>query len=274
MRKLSIGAIAGAVFLLAAGIAWAVTDQVNYSATLPSQTKAKPGAPGNSGYKAVLDITTPEGTQPDSAPLTELFFSNGLQLNGSKFAACRQSAIDGQTAFPRACKRAVVGKGNAVARIGQAGHPSAVTENLSVTAVNGKKRRNGDQLYLVLKEKPGQPVAIPNRVIAGDVSKARSPFGTRVAFHVPPELQARAGAQIALTHFDVSLFSDKGANRKTVAIKRRVGRRKRTVRITFLQVKKCPAAHVLPSKATVHFNDDAGNPGGPVVTNTGSVPCK
>ena len=43
---------------------------------------------------------------------------------------------------------------------------------------------------------------------------------------------------------------------------------------SYLALTKCPKSKTLPVKAVVNFNNDAGQPGGPVITATSTTKCK
>jgi hypothetical protein len=257
MRKLAIVLGAGAVFFALVALAVAsVTPTVTYTSPIKQKGKAKPGKPANVSYEGILDVKNSDGTQPDTAPTTKLFFAKGLINNAKHFPSCKASEIDGKPSIPAKCKKALVGSGTATSDAGTPGAPPAINEPLTVTAYNGNK---GKQLLLVLNAT--SPVQVQNRVIPGTLGPGSGPFGYSVTFQVPANLQQQLGLQIALTHFDVKLPSS-----KTVKVKHK--------KVSYLQLKKCPSSKKLPTRAIVTFNNDAGGAGGPVVTADGTTACK
>jgi hypothetical protein len=88
--------------LAAAATAWAVTNTINYTVTLkkgsgtPTKKKPVPVA-----YNAVLKIDTdPSGSQPDTAPVTSIYFPKQIKQNSKLLPGCKQSDIDGKTDMP------------------------------------------------------------------------------------------------------------------------------------------------------------------------------
>jgi hypothetical protein len=259
LRKLAIGAITGALFFVIVGVALALTNNtVNYTSTVTGKAK-KAGT--NTAYTGILDVGTSDNTQPNTAPLTDVFFAKQIKNNSTKFPSCTPADIDGKSSVPAKCKKAVVGSGSASSKIGQPGQPPAVTEDLTVTAYNGSK---GKAILLVLNGT--SPAPISNRVINGKITKFKSgAFGYKVGFAVPKDLQQQLGAQIALTHFNVKINTSK---------KVKVKKGKKKVAVSYLQLTGCPSSKKLPVKTTVHFNQDNGDAGGPVVTDTDTMACK
>jgi len=258
-----VGAITGVLFLALAAVAFALTNNtVDYNS--PIKVKAKAADAKNIDYEGILDIGTSDQTQPNTAPLTELFYAKQIKTNGAKWPSCKVSDIDGKPTIPSKCKKAVVGGGTADATVSaQPGSTNRVPQHLTVVALNGNK---GKQILLALI---GGALGA-YRVIPGDIAGAPAPFGYKVQFKVPPELQGNLSAQIALTHFDVHI-------NKTTKIKvgkKKKGKKQKTAKITLLQLKKCPSAGLLPSRAVVHFNNDDNTPGGQVVPDDGAFACK
>ncbi len=261
MRKLAILLGAGAAFFALAALAFAsVTPTVSYTSPISQKGKPKKGKPANLTYTGILDVKNSDGTQPDTAPTTKIYFAKQLINNAKHFPSCKVSDIDGKTAVPSKCKKALVGKGSAASQAGTPGTPAAINENLAVTAYNGNK---GKQILLVLNA--SSPVAIQNRVIPGTIGKGAKGFGYSVTFKVPPDLQSQLGLQISLTHFNVVFPAS-----KTVKIKRHGKRQK----VSYLQISSCPKSKKLPVKAVVNFNQDNGQPGGPTVTASTTTRCK
>jgi hypothetical protein len=257
MRKLAVLVGAGAVFfaLVAYAIA-SVTPTVSYTSPIKEKTRPKPGTPANIQYTGILDVKNSDGTQPATAPTTQIFFAKQFKNNAKHFPSCKASQVDGKPTIPAKCKKAIVGKGTASSQAGTPGQPAVVNENLSVTAINGNK---GKQLFLVLNATT--PVPVQNRVIPGTLGRGSGPFGFKVTFKVPADLQSQLGLQISLTHFNVVL-----SPRKTVTVKGH--------KVSYLQLTKCPSSKKLPVRAIVHFNNDAGQPGGPTVTSDTTTSCK
>jgi hypothetical protein len=267
LRKLAISAVTGVVFLVVAAVALALTNNtVNYSSTLAQKGKAtKKGT--NTGYEGILDVGTSDNKQPNVAPLTEIFFARQIKNNAPKFKSCNVADFSGKTSVPKKCEAAQVGDGHATAYVGTAGQPESPggKQDLDVKAFNGKK---GKQILLVLT---GGALGSVQQVIPGTIKPAGKPFGYKVNFGVPKALQGQVQtAQIALTHFDVTIFSNKTAK----VVKKVKGRKKGKVfHVTYLQVTGCPAAGTLPTRARVHFNNDDNSSGGQVVTNDGTMAC-
>jgi hypothetical protein len=260
MRRLAVIVGIGAVFFALVAIALASpTPVVTYTSPIKQSGKPKPHKPVPVAYDGVLDVKNPDGTQPATAPTTTLYFAKQLVNNAKYFPSCSVSDIDGKQTVPAKCKAAQVGKGTAASQAGQPGTPSAINEPLTVTAYNGPK---GKQFLLVLNA--STPVAVQNRVVPATLGPGGGQFGYTLKFQVPADLQSQLGLQIALTHFDVVT----SGKTRTVKVK---GKKKK---LAYLMLTKCPANKTLPSKAVVQFNNDAGQPGGPTVTSTGTFKCK
>jgi hypothetical protein len=233
-----------AVAVLAiAGVAYAIDDTVNYSAKLAFKGKPTSKKPANLTYTGILKVdTNPPGSQPDTAPMTSVYYPKAIKNNAKYFPYCNQSEIDGQP-FPAKCKKAIVGKGTASSLAGTPGNPSStsVREGLTVTAVNGAK---GKYVMLVLNSVAGAPVAITNRVVPGFVVKAAGAFGFLTRFQVPTDLQEQLGLKIALTDFNVKI----SGTPKTVKVN---GKSKK---MSFLQITSCKGS--VPIKAITQFVDN------------------
>jgi hypothetical protein len=226
-------------------VAYAVTDTLTYSAKLSFKGKPTTKKPVNLKYTGTLHIDTdPPGQQPETAPVTSVYFAKGIKNNAKYFPFCNRGEIDGVPSFPAKCNKAKVGTGTAIALAGSPGNPSAqsVREDLNVTAVNGPSGKN---LYLVLNSKPGAPVAIQNRVVPGTVQKASSPFGFLVRFTIPEDLQNQLGLSISLTDFNVVISN--------TAKKVKIGK------VSYLQLTSCKGT--APVKAIAAFKDsNTGSP--------------
>jgi hypothetical protein len=231
--------------LIAAAAAWAdSTNTVSYSVTVKKASSAKPTTkkPVNIGYNAVLHIdTNPPGNQPETAPVTSIYFAKQIKQNSKLLPGCTQAQIDGQQTMPAKCKKAQVGTGTARALAGSPGSPASnsVTEDLNVTFINGT---GGKQILLVLNSQPTAPVAITNRVVPGDLASGKGPFGYRVDFKIPPDLQNQLGLSISLTDFKVAITP------KPFTVKSHG----KTIKVSYLQLTGC-TAHKLPVEATAHF---------------------
>ena len=243
MRRIALLAVVVGS-LAAAATAWAVTNTVSYSVTLKKVGSAKPTAkkPVNVGYNAVLHIDTdPAGQQPETAPVTSIYFAKQIKQNSKYLPSCTAAEIDGQQTFPAKCNKAKVGVGTASALAGTPGDPAAnsVKEDLDVGFFNGAK---GKQVLLVLNSQPGAPVAIQNRVVPGDLAGGKGGFGYRVDFKIPQDLQNQLGLSIALTDFNVQItgkpFTFKVKGKK--------------VKASYLQLTGCPGGSV-PVEAIGHF---------------------
>ena len=269
MRKLSIGALVGVLSLAVAAVAFALSNNtVTYNSTIkqtPEKYKGKvvKGLPNNVSYTGILHVSTSDGGQPNTAPLTEVFFAKQIQNNAKNYASCAASDIDGKTAIPAKCNKALVGGGTASSLLGKPGQQNSVRTNLTVQAFNGLK---GKQILLVVSGGP-----IKNRVITGTVGPASAPFGFKVGFAVPADLQSILGNQIALTDFSVTIA-------KTTNVKRKVkvkGKNKLVpIKTSYLALTKCPSSKLLPTRAIVHFNDDNNQPSNNTVTSDGTMACK
>jgi hypothetical protein len=251
MRRLVlVVAIAAAATLAVTGVTYAVTNTLDYSAKLSYKGKPTKKKPANLAYTGTLHIDIdPLGHQPDTAPVTSIYFAKAIKHNAKYFPSCKQSQIDGKDSFPSKCNKAVVGRGTANALAGLPGSPSSqsVNEGLNVKAVNGPR---GKAIFLVLTSKPDAPVAISNRVVPGAVVKSSGAFGFRVRFRIPNDLQSQLGLSISLTDFNVKI-SNKA---RTVAVKVKGKKKKR--KLSYLQLTSCKGH--LPSKAITEFKDTSG----------------
>ena len=243
-----------------AGVAYAVTDTVTYSAKLTFKGKPTTKKPVNTAYQGILHIDTdPPGQQPETAPATAVYYAKGIKNNAKYFPFCNKSEIDGKASLPAKCKKAIVGTGTASSLAGTPGSPSSssVREDLTVKAINGPK---GKVIFLVLNSTPGAPVAITNRVVPGTVIKSSGAFAFLTRFDVPPDLQSQLGLSIALTDFNVKIS---GAAKKV-----KVGRVFK--RISYLQLTSCKGS--LPVKTIAQFRDKDNGQVKPV-TSTSTSKC-
>jgi hypothetical protein len=274
LRKALIGVLTGALFFAAVGVALALTNNTaEYSAAITKANKTKLGT--NMQYEGILHVSTSDNKQPNTAGLTDVYFAKQLKNNSKIFPACNKSDIDGKqdNKIPAKCEKAHVGDGTASSLVGAPGNNAppcsppgcSIRQDLTVKVYNGNK---GKSVFLAVT---GGPVT--NRVIDGKISKASGAFGNKVGFQVPAELQNVLGSQIALTDFDVKLFPKKKAVVKIVKGKGK--KRKVTkVKVSYLQLTKCPASGTLPTRAVVHFNKDDGSAGGQEVTSDNTSACK
>ena len=248
MRRLVlVVAIAAAALFAVTGLAHAVTNTLGYSANLSFKGKPTTKKPANLAYTGTLHIdTNPSGHQPDTAPVTSIYFAKSVKNNAKHFPFCMRSEIDGKATFPSKCHKAVIGTGTAIALAGLPGSPAlqSVKEDLNVKAVNGPK---GKTIFLVLSSKPGAPVPITNRVVPGAVVKSSGPFAFRVQFTIPNDLQSQVGLSISLTDFNVKI----GNKVRTVKVERKM------TRVSYLQLTSCKGH--LPNKAIANFKDTSGN---------------
>jgi hypothetical protein len=243
-----IALLVAVVGLVAAtATAWAVTNTVDYTVTLKKASSAKPSAkkPVPVAYNAVLHIDTdPAGMQPNTAPVTSIYFPKQIKQNSKYLPSCSQQDIDGQQSLPAKCNKAKVGTGTASALAGTPGSPAenSVKEDLDVGFFNGPK---GKQVLLVLNSQPGAPVAITNRVVPGQLRGGAGNFGYRVDFEIPEDLQNQLGLSISLTDFKVTITG------KSFSVKKN-GKK---VKIGYLEATKCGT---LPIRAIAHFKDESG----------------
>jgi hypothetical protein len=251
-RVVLVVAIAAAVVLAITGVTYAVTNTLDYSAKLSYKGKPSKKKPANLAYTGTLHIDTdPSGHQPDTAPVTSIYFAKAIKHNAKYFPSCTRSEIDGKGIFPSKCNKAVVGQGTANALAGLPGNPSSqsVNQGLNVKAVNGPK---GKSIFLVLNSKPDAPVAISNRVVPGAVVKSSGAFGFRVRFTIPNDLQSQLGLSISLTDFNVKI----GSKARTVAVKVKGKKKPQKRRLSYLQLTSCKRS--LPNKAITEFKDTSG----------------
>jgi hypothetical protein len=253
------------VFFALVALAFASqTPQVTYTSPIKQKGKPKKGKAVPVTYNGILTIREPDGTQPPTAPKTTLYFAKGFIQNSKYFPKCKQSDIDGKqtSAIPKKCKKAIVGSGVAKSVAGPTpGTPplAALSETLSVTAYNG----TGNTFLLALNTTSGS-VPIQNRVIPGKLGKGGGKYAYTLTFLTPANLQSLAGQQIALTDFNVVTSS------RTITAKVKGKKQK----VSYLMLANCPKSHKLPVQAKVFFNQDNGQPGGPVVTSTTTTSCK
>jgi hypothetical protein len=244
VRRIALLAVAVAA-LAAATTAWAVTNTLTYTVTL-KKAAGKPTAkkPVRVAYNSTLHIDTdPSGSQPDTAPVTSIYFPKQIKQNAALLPSCTQQDIDGQQTVPAKCNKAKVGTGHATALAGTIGAPAAnsVKEELNVTFYNGK---GGKQVLLVLNSEPTAPVAITNRVVPGDLTSGGAGYSYRVDFKIPPDLQNQLGLDIALVDFKVNITN------KAFTVKKKG----KTVKVGFLELTGCGN---LPIRAVAHFKDSA-----------------
>jgi hypothetical protein len=262
VRRIALLSAAMGLLLFAAA-AWAVTNTVSYTVTLKKVgAKPTPKKPSKLGYKAVLHIDSdPAGSQPDTAPVTSIYFAKQIKQNAAKVPSCKLGEVDGATKLPSKCNKAKVGTGTAIALAGTPGQPAAnaIVEKLNVTFISGGAK----QVLLVLNSEPDAPVAIANRVVPGDLEVVNDgTFGFRVDFKIPKDLQEPvAGIKVALTDFNVSL-PPKSFPVKVKGKKKNVG---------YLELTGCPGGS-LPVRAVAHFIDENGNPAADV-TNDSTAKC-
>jgi hypothetical protein len=122
--------------LAAAATAWAVTNTVSYTVTLKKATSGKPTAkkPVRVAYNAKLKIDTdPAGQQPDTAPVTSIYFPKQIRQNSKLLPGCSVADIDGKPSMPAKCSKGKVGTGTASALAGSPGSPASnsVKEDLN-----------------------------------------------------------------------------------------------------------------------------------------------
>ena len=254
MRRIALLAVVVGA-LAAAATAWAVTNTLSYTVALKKAT-GKPTAkkPIPVTYNALLHIDTdPAGSQPDTAPVTSIYFAKQIKQNAKYIPGCSVADIDGKPSMPAKCSKGKVGSGTASALAGSPGSPASnsVKENLNVTVINGSNHR---QVLLVLNSSAGAPVAITNRVVPGDLTSASAPFGYRVDFKIPEDLQNQLGLSIALTDFKVAIPNKKYTVKKAGKL----------VKLGFLELTGCGE---LPVRAIAHFKDSANGGATTDVTN-------
>ena len=260
MRRLVLLTVV-AVFAVAAAAAYAVDNTVTYTSKVSFRGKPTAKKPVNTSYQGILHIdTNPAGQQPDTAPITSVYFAKGIKNNARYFPSCNATEIDGQPTIPAKCNKAKVGTGTAAALAGSPGSPSSASakEDLTVTAINGPK---GKTIYLVLNSTPTAPVQIQNRVVPGKIITARGAFSYEVRFMVPADLQEQVGLRVALTDFNVKIS---GTPRKV-----KVGRVAK--RISYLQLTSCKSS--LPVKAIAQFKNSANGDAITPVTSTSTSKC-
>jgi len=244
VRKLAL-LVAAVVSLAAAATAYAVTDTVTYKVSIsPSKAGHKPGLT----YKATTSVHGPGGTQPDGVSELDVFFARQFRNNGAAFPSpCKQSDIDGKTAIPHKCNKALIGSGTATANAGTAGSSSLGSENLTVKLFNAS---HGKSVLLVVNGT--SPFAIHNRVIVGKVKRlAHGKFGYEDVFVVPQSLQTIPGTAIP------SVITD-----STLSIGRTFHH------IGYAQLTGCPRSKKLAAKLTYKFTNGTSS------TGTATIACK
>jgi len=262
VRRIVLLTVAAVMAITAVAYA-AVENTVSYTGKVTYKGKPTAKKPVPVAYNGTLHIdTNPSGQQPETAPVTSVYFSKGFINNAKYFPFCNQSEIDGQSAIPAKCKKAVVGSGTASALAGSPGSPSSqsVREDLDVTAVNGPK---GASFYLVLNSKPGAPVGITNRVVPAKVVKSSGAFAFLLRFTIPADLQEQLGLSISLVDFSVNVKS----TLKAVKVKGK------TKKLSYLALTSCKSS--LPNKAIAQFKhqEDSGATVQDPKTTTGSIKC-
>lgn len=244
-----------------AGVAYAVANTMNYTATTKAKGKPSKKKPAPLTYVGTLKIdTNPAGQQPDVGPATTVFFAKPIVNNSKYFPFCTKAEIDGQPSIPAKCTKAITGTGTATAYAGHPGQPraSSVKEDLNVKVINGAPV--GKMLFLVVSSQPGAPVPLANRVIPGTVTKASGAFGFAVRFDIPQDLQTNLGLSISLTDFAVTIPG------KPTSVKVKG----KTQKLSYLALNACPGGH-LPVKAITDFRDSGGTV--TPVTSTSSAAC-
>lgn len=265
MRRLCVLFAAGAAFFALVATAVALTNNtVNYTVKAKHKGKASKKHPAPISYEGILDVGTTNGTQPNVAPTTKIYFPKQIKQNAKDFPSCNPKALDGADTVPASCKKAQIGTGVAKASAGSPGQPinPATSEDLSVKAYNGPKGKS-----ILLAVTGTSPLAISNRVIPGKLGPGGGKFGYTVTFAVPQDLQFQLGFQVALTHFDVKISSKKF----------KVKHKGKKVRESYLVATSCPKAG-LPTKTTVNFAQDGtpgqpAPPGGQSVTSESTFKC-
>jgi len=262
VRRIVLLTVAAVMAISAVAYA-AVQNTVSYTGKVTYKGKPTTKKPVPVAYTGTLHIdTNPSGQQPETAPITSVYFPKGIVNNAKYFPFCNQSEIDGQSAIPAKCKKAVVGSGTASALAGSPGSPSSqsVREDLSVTAMNGPK---GASFYLILNSKPGAPVGITNRVVPAKVIKSSGAFAFLLRFTIPADLQEQLGLSISLVDFNVNV--------KSTVKKVKVG--KVFKNLSYLSLTSCKSS--LPNKAIAEFKHmtDTGATVQDPETATGSIKC-
>jgi len=134
-----------------------------------------------------------------------VLLADAIRSNAQYFPSCAQNQVDGQLQIPQACAAAIVGTGTASFLAGSPGTPAAnsVREDMTIKLMNGSPA--GSTLWMIVNSSPSAPVAITNRVLAGTISPATSPYGLALKFQVPPDLQSQLGLAITFTDLDVTI---------------------------------------------------------------------
>jgi hypothetical protein len=240
--------------------AFAATNTVTYTVAAALSAAPSPSSPANLGYHWTQHLdTTPAGQQPDLSPSHTIFFASALKSNGRYFPSCSQAMVDGMSAMPADCQKAIVGTGTATVYAGSPGAPRAnsVKEDLTVRLINGPA---GTSVLMVVSSAPGAPVGLTNRVVPGTVVAASEPYGFGIRFEIPGDLQMQLGLTLTFTDFDVTIS---GTPRKITS-----GSMRRSA--SYLQATYC--AGQLPVQDTVAFKAASGAQ--TTVTADGTVPCE
>ncbi len=169
-------------------------------------TKRKPKA-------AAITVTINSPTEnPAATKEVDVYFGKGLEFNNRLFPSCSTATINRSQSIEGCPKGSIVGKGRARATGFTAGQK--VPEELTVTAVNG----TSNQLHLFVEG--SNPVAIASP-LTGRLSKARGPYGYKLAVTIPENLRNVSPGVIyaALSYFTVKVKATHTVRRGTRKVK-------------------------------------------------------
>ena len=190
--------------------------------------------------KVSSDIRTLDGTQPPILNELLLEFDKNGTLDTKGLPTCKASQLENTLTdeAKKTCKKALVGKGSAKARIDFPDQDPFDAPG-PMLAFNGKPKGGKPQLLLHVFAHVPAPTTF---VVPATISNASGAFGKKVLAKIPPI----AGGNGALTHFDISIhktWNYKGKKHSYV-------------------VAKCASGHFV-AQGTYKFNDGS--------TVTGSV---
>lgn len=253
MRR--IGLTAGVLLALtAAGNAAAVTNVPSVGGSINPTKVGTTERPANTKLSLRVGLdSNPAGLQPNTASKLQLLFPKGLITNGRYFKSCSASTVQSAAASCPAGSK--IGTGSAVALAGAPGRPvseSFFTANATVTLFNGPSGKS--VILLIEAVTPSVTVAIP-----ASLTGASGAFSKRLTVAFPPNLQEVAGIQVAVTQFRAAVTGTTVRN----------GRR-----ISYVQTTSCPSTKRMKLRGDFTFNDDNGQPGGGLISSTGSIACR
>ena len=205
-------------------------------------TKKKPKA-----SKIRLSLAIPKESRVTADQLV-FNLPRHVRLSGSGFPFCPATELD-STKDPNKCpKGSKVGTGAATAAFG----PNLTPINFDVTFFAGSRNELG--IWLQAK---GLPIS---KGLRGIVSKAGTPYGSKLTVDIPPELQKQLGAFVYLTGISATVGGTNGKK----------GKKRRNLVTTI----GCPADKKHRFEARVRFVPNPGPPPQGQSTKTDTSACR